>query len=262
MHNLDPIALLVQMATSAAVVVLASLLVQRAGALVGALVATLPLSAGPAYVFLAIDHGDAFVGRAALASLPVIGAIGVFIAVYVRLAQRHGLVVSLGGALLACIAIAWVLNALALPMLPSLLWNLVAFGVGTWVVRPYLAELARPRGKGGLADIAIRTASVVTVVMAVVVSGRLAGPALAGIVAFAPVVFTSLILVLQPRIGGPVTATVLANGMLGMMGYVPALCLLHLAAVPLGAAVALPLTLGVLVGWNLLMLQYGRRLRP
>lgn len=48
--------LAVKMAATAAVVVAASRLAERAGPLIGGMIATLPISAGPAYIFLALGH--------------------------------------------------------------------------------------------------------------------------------------------------------------------------------------------------------------
>ena len=62
------------MAVAAAFVVAASMITERSGPAIGALVATLPVSAGPSYVFLALDHDDAFIAQSALASLPINGA--------------------------------------------------------------------------------------------------------------------------------------------------------------------------------------------
>ena len=58
----DPfwLALLLKMSASALLVVTASLVVERSGPLAGALIATLPLSAGPNYAYLALDHGPVF----------------------------------------------------------------------------------------------------------------------------------------------------------------------------------------------------------
>jgi hypothetical protein len=63
----DPfwLTLLVKMLASAALVVGASLVVERAGPLTGAMIATLPISAGPNYVYLAMEHGDAFLRASA-----------------------------------------------------------------------------------------------------------------------------------------------------------------------------------------------------
>src|SRR6516164_2539725 len=49
-------ALTTKMAITALFVSVATIIAERLGAAVGALVATLPVSAGPVYVFLALDH--------------------------------------------------------------------------------------------------------------------------------------------------------------------------------------------------------------
>ena len=73
--------------------------------------------------------------------------------------------------------------------------------------------------------------------------------------------FTSLILILHPRIGGPATAAVIANGLWGLIGFGIAIVVLHLAALPLGRAAALGLALATCVAWNLGLWFYGRRKR-
>ena len=65
------LALAVKLAASAGIVVTASFLVERSGPFLGAMIATLPISAGPAYVFLALEHGPAFIAQSSLASLSV-----------------------------------------------------------------------------------------------------------------------------------------------------------------------------------------------
>ena len=47
-------------------VVTASLMVERAGPFIGAMIVTLPISAGPALVFLGLDHGPAFLAKSAV----------------------------------------------------------------------------------------------------------------------------------------------------------------------------------------------------
>ena len=55
--------LALRMAVTAAFVVSASVITERSGPVVGALVATLPISAGPSYVFLARDHDAGFIAE-------------------------------------------------------------------------------------------------------------------------------------------------------------------------------------------------------
>src|ERR671936_2935464 len=98
--------LVLRMAVAAAFVVTASFIAEHSGPAIGALVATLPISAGPAYVFLALDHDAAFIAQGALTSLPI-NAATIFLGLtYTLLAQRHGLAVSFLSAAAVWIAIA------------------------------------------------------------------------------------------------------------------------------------------------------------
>ena len=74
---------------TAGIVVGAAMATERAGALLGALIVTLPISAGPAYFFLALDHGPEFIAASALGSRAINAANGVFGLVYAALAQRR-----------------------------------------------------------------------------------------------------------------------------------------------------------------------------
>jgi hypothetical protein len=65
------------------------------------MIAALPTAAGAAYVILAIEHPPAFIAASAVGSMAIGAAVSVFAAVYAILAQRHGLIVSLGLSLLA-----------------------------------------------------------------------------------------------------------------------------------------------------------------
>src|SRR4051794_22035639 len=90
--------LALRMAITAAFVVSASVITERSGPVIGALVATLPISAGPSYVFLAVDHDAAFIAEGALASLPINAATIWLALTYVVLAQRHNVLISCGAA--------------------------------------------------------------------------------------------------------------------------------------------------------------------
>jgi hypothetical protein len=105
--------LAVKMAISAGLVVAAAAIAERAGPLLGALVATLPISAGPAYVFVSLDHGPAFIAASALASLVMNAATTLLALTYVLLAQRRGRL-RLAAALGVWLAVALLLRPAAL----------------------------------------------------------------------------------------------------------------------------------------------------
>ena len=77
--------------------------------------------------------------------------------------------------------------------------------------------------------------------------------AVTGILAVFPIVLTSLMLILHPRIGGPATAAVIANTLWGLVGFGVALMTLHAAVIPLGAPGALTLALAVSIAWNVMI---------
>jgi hypothetical protein len=105
----------------------------------------------------------------------------------------------------------------------------------------------------------LRAGLVATLVATVVTTSGWVGPRISGIIALFPIVFTSLMLILHPRIGGPATAAVIANGAWGLMGFGIAIAVLHLAALRFGSTVALSLALMTCIGWNLGLWWWGRR---
>jgi len=108
-------------------------------------------------------------------------------------------------------------------------------------------------------DIPLRASLVATLVVTVATLSRWVGPAVSGMIALFPIVFTSMMLILHPRIGGPATAAVLANSGWGLMGLGIAIAVLHVAALRFGSAIALSLALATCVSWNLGLWWYGRR---
>jgi hypothetical protein len=61
--------LITKMAVTALFVSFVTIIAERLGTTAGALIATLPVSAGPVYVLLAVDHDSAFISMSAVSSL-------------------------------------------------------------------------------------------------------------------------------------------------------------------------------------------------
>ena len=254
------LALAVKMGVAAAFVVIASTITERAGPLIGAMVTTLPVSAGPAYVFLALDHGSAFIAASALTSLAVNAVTTLFALTYAMVAQRWNLAislpVSLGVWLLgasACVRVEWTLaNAMIL--------NAAVFAVAIPLSHRY-QHAKMPLVRRRWYDVPLRACMVACLVASVVGLSTRVGPAFTGVLAVYPMVLTSLMLILQPRIGGPATAAVIAHTIWGLAGFGAALATLAATAVPLGAPAALTLALAVSVGGNVVIWLWRRRER-
>ncbi len=88
-----------KMAVTALFVTAATSIAERLGTTIGALVATLPVSAGPVYVFLALDHDSTFIASSAVASLALNSATAIYLTAYVLIAQRHSMWFSISLAL-------------------------------------------------------------------------------------------------------------------------------------------------------------------
>ena len=258
----DPfwVGLLARMLATAAIVVAVSALVERVGPFLGAMIATLPISAGPALVFVAMDHGPAFLEATARTGLPAFASTAIFAAVYARLAQHCRTLISVGGA-----TTAWLLATILITRKPwsvgsALALHVAVFGAAIWATRS-VRRAAPVRAAGRIWDLPFRAMIVMSLVATVVIMGRLLGPEAAGMTAVAPMVFASVGLVLQPRVGGAVPAAMMANGLLGLIGLVVALAFLSLSATTLGSSAALSLALLICVLWNLLLVGVRQFLR-
>ena len=251
--------LAVKLAASASIVVAASLLVERSGPFIGAMVATLPISAGPAYVVLALEHSREFIAQSSLASLAVNAGTILYLTLYARLARRHGLIASLGSCMALWIGCAVVVTWLQLPVAGVVLLNAAAFLIGHFGLRGLERQAMARRPPPRWWDLPTRALAVMTIVIVVLVVGHFFGPKAAGIAALMPIVLTSLALILHPRIGGPATSVVFAHTLPGMIGFALALLVLHLCAAPLGSAAALSLGLATCLAWNGMLILWHRR---
>jgi hypothetical protein len=253
------LSLALRMAVSAAFVVTASVITERSGPVIGALIATLPISAGPSYVFLALDHDAAFIAQGALASFAVNAVTMVFCLTYVVLAQRCNTAIACGGAILVWIALAALERLVPWSLGSAFIANAVAFAICIPSFKRFQHVKKMPLVTRRWYDIPLRATMVATLVALVVSLSRWVGPSVSGTIALFPVVLTSVTLILHPRIGGPATAAMIANGGWGMMGFGFGIAVLHVAALPLGSAAALSLALATCVIWNLVLWWLGRR---
>ena len=247
--ELFALSLIVKMAVTAAFVVGATVTAERAGPLVGGLVATLPLGAGPVYVFLALDHGAHFIGQSAVNSLAINTVNVVFALAYSWLAQRQSLFVSLSLALVAWFALGYGVHVIHWTLLSALLTNIAVFAICIPLARPLRHVRIQPV-RTYWYDLVLRAALVATLVGIVVSLSFRIGPAGSGILAVFPIILISIILILHRRAGGPPTAAVMANAVTGLVGFALACIVLHFTADPLGAALGLALALLTAMVWS------------
>jgi hypothetical protein len=251
------LALVLKMAVTAGFAVGAAMVTERAGPTIGALVSTLPIATGPAYVFLALDQDSEFIAQSVLGSIAAHTATGVFSFIYVMLAQRCGMAISVASAVGIWFVVALLLRSVEWSFLPIAGVNLAIFALCIIFTSRYLGVPMPPVGRRWY-DVPLRASMVAGMVAAVVGLSGQVGPTLTGLLAVYPIVMTFLMLIFHPRAGGPATAALISNTLWGLVGFSTCLFTLHLATVPLGAPAGLALALAVSIGWNLVVWMLRR----
>ena len=247
-----------KMAVTALFVTAATIIAERLGATVGALVATLPVSAGPVYVFLALDHDSTFISSSALASLALNSATAIYLTAYVLFAQRRSMWLSISLAFVMWLAAVFVLSPVRWTAWSASALNLIVFTACTFIVRPFCLVRMPPTTRPWY-DFVLRAGLVASLVGMVVTLSSQIGPTGSGVLAVFPVIYMSIMLILHRRVGGAAAAAVLANAVPALAGFGAALLVLHFIAVPLGSAAALVVALGISVVWNTIIYAIRRR---
>ncbi len=240
----------VKIAMTAVIVVSASVAAERGGPLLGALIAVLPTAAGAAYIILAIEHPPSFIAASAIGSVAIGAAVSVFAAVYSILAQRHGLVVSLGVALVLWFGIAAILRVVDWTPASAVVLNAVVFAVTIPLTWRYRNVSMPPRVARSALDIPLRALAVATVVADVTTASFRIGSFASGMFAVFPNVLGSFIVTMHPRVGGKPVASVLAYAQPPLIGLSLGFLAMHYLAEPAGSWWALVAALVVSVLWN------------
>jgi uncharacterized membrane protein (GlpM family) len=145
-----------KMAMTVVIVVSASVAAERSGPLFGALVAVLPTAAGAAYIILAIEHPPDFIAASAVGSVAIDAAVSIFAAAYAILAQRHGLFVSLGSAVVLWFAVAAVLRMVDWTPVGAVALNAAVFAVTIPLTWRYRSAGMPPKVARSALDIPLR----------------------------------------------------------------------------------------------------------
>jgi hypothetical protein len=242
--------LALKMVLTAIVVVITSVAVERAGPFVGALIAALPTAAGAAYFILAIEHPPSFIAASAVGSVAVSAAVSVFSAVYMVLAQRRGVVLSLSVALAVWFGLTVIFRTIDWTPLTAVLLNVVVFGVTVPLSWRYREAGPPKKFLRTRYDIPLRAIAAAIVVAIVTTASSRIGSFASGMFALFPIILCSSIVILHPRVGGKATASMLAHAQIAFVGLSLGFLAVHYTAVPLGSWWAFAVGLLVCIIWS------------
>jgi uncharacterized membrane protein (GlpM family) len=254
--------LALKIAMTAGIVVAASLIVERSGPFIGAMIASLPTAGGAALIIPAVDHDAHFIAQGIVGSLIANAAVAVFALVYAALAQKRPLPISLGGAFLVWLAVVLLSQEWHWSAAGAALLNAVVYPVTIALSSPYRSDGATQKVAVTPRDLAWRAAVVTLCVVIVTGLSHSIGSYLSGAFAFFPVAMGSFFIILHSRLGGPAAASVAAHVQLPLVGLGIGMLAVHLLAERLGVWWAYLVGLAICIGWNAaLWLLRERKLR-
>jgi uncharacterized membrane protein (GlpM family) len=242
--------LAMKMAMTATIVVIISVVVERSGPFIGALIAALPTAAGAAYIILAFEHSPEFIAASAVGSAAATATVSIFALAYTVLAQRHGLVPSLGVAI-----VVWFIGAAALRLvtwtpLTAFLLNIIVFGVTVPLSWRYRTSGPPVKFLRTRYDIPLRALTAAVVVATVTTASYSIGSFLSGVFAVFPIVMASSVVILHPRVGGVAAASMFAHAQIALPGLGFGFFALHYFAEPIGSWWALVVGLATSIAWS------------
>jgi uncharacterized membrane protein (GlpM family) len=242
--------LALKMALTATIVVVISVVVERSGPFIGALIAALPTAAGAAYIILAFEHPPDFIAASAVGSTAAAATVSIFALMYTVLAQRHGLVLSLGVAMAVWFVAAVALRVVAWTPLTATLLNVVVFGLTVPLSWRYRTSGAPAKFMRTTYDIPLRALTAAVVVATVTTASTSLGSFLSGVFAVFPIVMASSVVILHPRVGGVVSAGMFAHAQIALNGLWLGFLAVHYLVAPLGVWGAYGVGLSVCVAWS------------
>ncbi len=245
--------LLLKIVLTAAIVVIASVAVERAGPFIGSLIASLPTAGGAAMIILAWQHPPAFIAQSSVGSIVSNAVCALFALTYAVLAQRRSLPVSLAGAFMIWFAAAAASRLVDWTAASAVLLNAIVFPLTILAGGRFRSEGIVRRVNLSRSDLA-RRAGVVTLFVIVVtaVSGSI-GTYLSGLFAFFPVAMASFFVILHTRLNGPAAASVAAHVQAPLIGLGLSLLAVHVLAEQIGVWWSYGAGLSVGISWNVLL---------
>jgi hypothetical protein len=191
-------------------VTVATVVAERWGTKVGAVVTTLPSSAVVAFWFIAVEQGADFAARSAVVIPAEMGINVVFLGIFVALSGR-GLPVALAGALGGWTVLSTLLYASDMDdlLLSWLLFIAMIAGVTVWLRASHRFSQQPGRHISYTpGELAFRGVFAGLMISVSVVGAAVAGPVMAGILSVFPAIFTSTMVILYLRQGREFTGAV------------------------------------------------------
>jgi len=242
-------------------VTIATVVTERMGTKVGAVVITLPSSAVIAFYFIAVEQGAEFAAQAAVVVPAEMGINVVFLGLFVAMSRRGlpvALAASLGGwtvlsagLYMANIGDLWISWAVFLALIA---------GTSVWLRSSH--HFSQQPGKNlqyTAGELAFRGLFAGLMISLSVVGAAVGGPAVAGILSVFPAIFTSTMVILYLRQGREFTGAVGTVMVVSSTNVVVYTTVIHFAYPEVGLGWGTAVALAISYAWSLGMFLAVRR---
>lgn len=252
--------LIFKVVITALVVVAISVAIKRSGPTVGGVLMGLPITAGPGYVFLALQSSPHFVAQSAFFSFAIVSANLVYIAVYLLAAPRFGPFATVVICLAGWFAIAFIIRAVPTSLWLALGLNLATFVVSLPLIRAPRSSLPRQNRRADWRELLFRAVAAGALVAIVVSASEAVGSSVTGIAMLFPVTLVTIGWVMQSRYGVDEAVSVMTGALIALPGFAVSIMMLYLLAEPIGPPVALTISLLISLSWAATTLWWRRAL--
>ncbi len=245
--------LALKIAMTVSIVVAASIIVERSGPFIGAMIASLPTAGGAALIILALEHPPEFIAQSVIGSLIANAACAVFALTYATQAQTRSLPTSLFSAFAVWLGAVLMASTVEWNAFSAVLLNVMIYPLTIYLGRKFRSAGQTRRVQLSTGDLAWRAGVVTLVVLTVTIASHSIGSYLSGAFAFFPVAMGSFFIILHSRLGGPAAASVAAHVQAPLVGLGFGMLSVHFLAVPLGVWWAYLIGLTIGVAWNVML---------
>jgi hypothetical protein len=237
--------------STALVVIVSSAAAERSGPFWGAVISTLPVSAGPAYVMLALESQPQFIASGALNSFAALYANMLFLVVIAWMVRSYHIFACVAAALLLWFLAAWVTASMTWTVAGAVWLNLSVFLISLGATaRIWRNSPPSTKVPNRWSDLLVRGGAVAAIVVGVVSFSAAAGPAATGIAAMFPVSLMILVVVVRRRLGAVAAAVAAVSAIRTLPGLGLFLLILHLTILKWDAAAALTAALAGSLAWS------------
>jgi hypothetical protein len=230
---------------------------RRWGAGVGGWLMGFPLTSGPVSIFLALQYGRPFAARAAVGTLGGTASVCVFCLVYCLVSRKAGWLISAVVALAAFFAATFLWNIASLPLLPTILLDVIAVVLVLLLIpRRQVAETSANTPRW---DIPARMLVATAFVVGLTTFAATLGAQLSGLLSPFPI-FSTVIAVFTHHLQGADTASQLLRGVVvGMFSFLSFFLVVALLVPVVPMVFTYLAATAASIGVNSLTLRFVRR---